>query len=67
MATAIETDLREVLAKIDNRLERIKNDLTEFKAGIAKDMTVFKIYTADRLTSIRELAKLKQKDHQKSF
>jgi archaellum component FlaC len=36
MATTIETDLREVLAKIDNRLERIENDLTEFKTEIQR-------------------------------
>ena len=57
MATTIETDLREVLAKIDNRLERIGNNLTEFKAEIAKDMTVLKVDMATvkaDLTTVKE-------------
>ena len=31
MATTIETDLKDILTKIDNRLDRIENDLTEIK------------------------------------
>jgi len=57
MTTTIETDLREVLAKIDNRLERIGNNLTEFKAEIAKDMTVLKVDMATvkaDLTTVKE-------------
>jgi cob(I)alamin adenosyltransferase len=57
MATTIETDLREILAKIDNRLERIGNDLIEFKAEISKDMTVLKVDMATvkaDLTTVKE-------------
>ena len=31
MAIPIETDLKDILTKIDNRLDRMENDLTEIK------------------------------------
>lgn len=33
MATTIETELKEVLDKIDSRLERIEGDITESKVS----------------------------------
>ena len=36
MATTIETDLKEVLTKIDSRLEHIKSGQTDIKVSLAR-------------------------------
>jgi hypothetical protein len=36
MSVMIEQDLKEILTKIDQRLERIENDVTDLKVGQAK-------------------------------
>jgi DNA repair ATPase RecN len=41
--TTIETDLKEVLAKIDNRLERIEITQSELKESIIKIETTLQI------------------------
>lgn len=41
--TTIETDLKEVLAKIDNRLERIETTQSELKESIIKIETTLQI------------------------
>jgi DNA repair ATPase RecN len=41
--TTIETDLKEVLAKIDNRLERIETTQSELKESIIKIETTSQI------------------------
>ena len=34
--TIVETDIKDILSKIDNRLERIENDLTDLKINQAR-------------------------------
>ena len=53
MATIIETDLKEILSKIDNRLEHIEKDLTDFKADMAKELTDFKTDVSKDMTVLK--------------
>ena len=51
--TTIETDLKEVLAKIDNRLERIEITQSELKESIIKIETTLQTQQALRSKNSR--------------
>ncbi|PZV24712.1 MAG: hypothetical protein DCF12_16965 [Snowella sp.] len=47
----IETDLKDILTKIDNRLDRIENDLTEIKINQAETRGEIKVLD-EKITGI---------------
>lgn len=51
MATTIETDLKDILTKIDNRLDRIENDLTEIKINQSETRGEIKVLD-EKITGI---------------
>jgi hypothetical protein len=51
MAIPIETDLKDILTKIDNRLDRIENDLTEIKINQAETRGEIKVLD-EKITGI---------------
>jgi uncharacterized protein (DUF849 family) len=51
MATTIETDLKDILTKIDNRLDRMENDLTEIKINQSETRGEIKVLD-EKMTGI---------------
>ena len=51
MATPIETDLKDILTKIDNRLDRMENDLTEIKINQSETRGEIKVLD-EKITGI---------------
>lgn len=51
MATPIETDLKDILTKIDNRLDRMENDLTEIKINQSETRAEIKVLD-EKITGI---------------
>jgi hypothetical protein len=51
MATTIETDLKDILTKIDNRLDRMENDLTEIKINQSETRGEIKVLD-EKITGI---------------
>jgi uncharacterized protein (DUF849 family) len=51
MAIPIETDLKDILTKIDNRLDRMENDLTEIKINQAETRGEIKVLD-EKITGI---------------
>ena len=51
MAIPIETDLKDILTKIDNRLDRIENDLTEIKINQSETRGEIKVLD-EKITGI---------------
>ncbi|MEB3121464.1 MAG: hypothetical protein VKL41_09610 [Snowella sp.] len=51
MATPIETALKDILTKIDNRLDRIENDLTEIKINQSETRGEIKVLD-EKITGI---------------
>jgi hypothetical protein len=51
MAIPIETDLKDILTKIDNRLDRMENDLTEIKINQSETRGEIKVLD-EKITGI---------------
>ena len=51
MATPMETELKYILTKIDNRLDRMKNDLTEIKINQSETRGEIKVLD-EKITGI---------------
>jgi len=51
MATPMETELKDILTKIDNRLDRIENDLTEIKINQSETRSEIKVLD-EKITGI---------------
>ena len=51
MAIPIETDLKDILTKIDNRLDRMENDLTEIKINQSETRAEIKVLD-EKITGI---------------
>lgn len=51
MGIPIETDLKDILTKIDNRLDRMENDLTEIKINQAETRGEIKVLD-EKITGI---------------
>lgn len=51
MGIPIETDLKDILTKIDNRLDRMENDLTEIKINQAETWGEIKVLD-EKITGI---------------
>jgi uncharacterized protein (DUF849 family) len=51
MATPIETGLKDILTKIDNRLDRMENDLTEIKINQSETRGEIKVLD-EKITGI---------------